>query len=83
MRRMTEHDHRYKSTARGAEERSGFLRLQAGLTHPRRADELGTMQATIARLERGVHCTSPEATSRVATALARDTAMLIEEKRIA
>ena len=80
---MTEHDHRCGSTDGGVEERLRFLRLQAGLRQAQLADELGTTQSAIARLERGLHRTSLEATNRVATALGCETAMLIEQKRTA
>jgi transcriptional regulator with XRE-family HTH domain len=80
---MTEHDHRCEPTAGGLEERLRFLRLQAGLTQAQPADGLGTTRYAIARLEPGLHRTSLEAISRVATALGCETAMLIEQKWIA
>jgi transcriptional regulator with XRE-family HTH domain len=80
---MTEQDYRCESTAGGLEERLRFLHLRAGLTLARLADELGTTQYAIARLERGLHRASLKAISRVATALRCETAMSIEQKRIA
>jgi hypothetical protein len=81
--RMTEHDHRCESTARGVEVRLGFPRLQGGLTQAQLADELGSTQSAIARLERRLHRAGREAISGVATALRCETALLIEENRIA
>jgi ribosome-binding protein aMBF1 (putative translation factor) len=83
VRRMTEHDHRCESTGGGLEERLRFLRQQAGLMQAQLADELGTWQYAIARLERGLRRPSFEAVSRVATALGCETGMLIEQKGIA
>jgi transcriptional regulator with XRE-family HTH domain len=79
VQRMTEHDHRGESTARGVEERLRSLRLQAGLMQARLTDEPGATQSVIARLERGLHRTSLEAINRVATVLLRETTMLIEQ----
>jgi transcriptional regulator with XRE-family HTH domain len=80
---MTEHDYRCESTACGLEERLRFLRLQGGLAQAQRADEPGVTQSAIARLERGAHHISLEAISRVRTVLGCETAVLIEQKRIA
>jgi transcriptional regulator with XRE-family HTH domain len=80
---MTKHDQGCESTAGGVEERLRFLRLETRLRQAQLADELGTTQPAIARLERGLHRTSLEGISRVGSALECETEMLIEQKRIA
>jgi ribosome-binding protein aMBF1 (putative translation factor) len=83
VRRMMEHDPRCESTTRGVAERFRFLCLQAGLAQAQLADELGARQSAIERLKRGLQSTSLEAISRFAIAFGCETAMLIEQGRIA
>jgi hypothetical protein len=83
VRRMTEHDHRCKSTALGVEERLRFLRSQARPIQVQLAGELDAMQSAIARLKRRLHLAGLKAINRFAIGLACETAVLIEQRRTA
>lgn len=78
---MTASDHNCESTAAGVGEKLRTLRV--GLTQAQLAVRLGTTQSAIARLERGLHCTSLASIKRVAAAPGCETALLIQQKRSA